>query len=61
MPTIEQIADKVVRVMERTITNEIPSETCPVKREKVNWKREKVREEINRRLNMTSVGPTQIK
>jgi hypothetical protein len=57
--SIETIVYEVEKQINRVLNNNIPCETCPVKREKAKWKREKVVEALVVRLG--AVGPTLIK
>ncbi len=59
MKTVEQIADEAVRAVDRVINNNIKTETCPEKKGKPEWVREKVRGILAAKL--TSVGPSEIK
>lgn len=42
--------------MEIILKNEIPTESCPLKREKVEWKRQEVRKLIVQKLNESGVS-----
>lgn len=57
--SIKQITDECEKAVKRVIKNLIPTETCPVKKAKADWKKEKVVTELIVRLN--SAGPSVIK
>lgn len=59
MKTPEQIADEALRAANRVINNNVTAETCPEKKGKPEWVREKVRGILAAKL--TSVGPSEIK
>lgn len=58
---IDEVADKVLRQIEKVINNSIPTESCPQKKEKVEWKREQVLEKVKHKLSQNTVGPSEIK
>ena len=39
---MQQIVDKMVKAVYRVLNNEIPYETCPLKRQKAEWKKQRV-------------------
>ena len=57
--SVKQITDECEKAINRIIKNLIPTETCPVKKAKADWKKEKVVTELIVRLN--SAGPSVIK
>lgn len=64
MKSVIEISEQAIRLMENVIKNEIPTESCPEKNQRANWKREQVRQEIIQRLSAqtnNSVGPSEIK
>lgn len=59
-----EIADQAVRLMNNVIKNELPTESCPEKRQHILWKREEVRQLIISKLQtpaVNQIGPTMIK
>ena len=58
----QAIADKVVRQIERTIAEQIPMDTCPEKKPKIEWQREQVRQAVIDKLTTTKQpGPSLLK
>ncbi len=56
-----EIADEALRLVDRVIRNELPTESCPVKEERAKWKREEVRAIIVSKLQpaVDKIGPSQ--
>jgi len=65
MKSNNEIAEQILRFIDRTINNELPTVSCPEKMDKVRWKREEVRRLVISGLQQqqqpTSAGPQQIK
>ena len=57
--TDEEIATQAQRAVDRVLSNNIQVETCPEKKRKAEWKREKVVAILVAKLG--SVGPSQTK
>jgi hypothetical protein len=55
-PSIQTVAYELEKHINRLLTKYIPATTCPEKKPKVAWKREKVVEALVVRLG--GVGPT---
>lgn len=59
MKIVTEIVDDCMRAIERTIRNEVPTETCPAKKEKAEWKKEQIRLQLIERLSAAApVGPS---
>ena len=58
-PTVEEIASEALKAVDRVIRNNIQVETCPVKKQKAEWKKEKVVQELAVKLGI--VGPKEVK
>ena len=59
-----EIAEEVMRMIDRVIKNELPNVSCPEKNQRVMWKRSEVKQIIVSKLhepNMVSVGPKEYK
>lgn len=58
-PTIEEISNEALKAVNRVIRNNIQTETCPVKKQKAEWKKEKVVQELAVKLGV--IGPKEVK
>ncbi len=64
MKIVSEIVEEAVTAIERTIRNNVPTETCPEKRAKNDWKKEQIRQALIERLQgqtVNAVGPKEMK
>lgn len=65
MKSIDEIAVEAAKASERivntVINNNLPPGSCPLEREKRDWKVEQIKDKVRLMLSVSSVGPKEFK